>query len=127
MKHARLLAAAVIPLALSAASKPSKDPLAGRVAGPPVDCIDPTFTTSGPTVIDQHTILYGSGRTVYRVTPIGACTNSLDPVSTIIVESYGGQICKNDRFRVLRQGEVIPSPICRFSAFVPYNRPDKAH
>jgi hypothetical protein len=124
MSRARLLAAALLPLALTAAK--NHDPLAGRVAGPPVDCINPTFTTDGPTVIDKQTILYGSGRTVYRVTPTGACTNSLESFSTIINVVYGGQICKNDRFRVLRPGETIPSPFCFYGRFTPFTKPPKA-
>lgn len=123
MIRTRLLAAALLPLALTAAGKQPKDPLAGRVAGPPVDCIDPTFLSSGPTITDQKTILYGSGRTVYRATVIGSCRPSLEPVSTLIVDQFGSQLCRNDRFRVLRQGETIPSPFCRFGPFVPYTRP----
>ena len=124
MTPARLIASMLLPLALTAAAHQPKDRLAGRVAGAPVDCIDPTFT-GGPTIIDRTTIQFESGRTIYRATPIGSCTSSLEPVSTLIVEQFGGELCRSDRFRVLRLGESIPSPFCRFGQFTPYTKPPK--
>jgi hypothetical protein len=121
----RLATAALLPLALTGAAHAPKDQLEGRVAGKPVDCIDPSFTMNGPTIIDRTTIQYESGRTIYRTTPIGSCASSLDPVSTLIIERFGSQLCRNDRFRVLRPGESIPSPVCRFGQFTPYTKAAK--
>jgi hypothetical protein len=113
-----VLAAALLPLAAAA----SDDPLAGRVAGPPERCI-PVSTTNGPNVIDARTILYTrgtSGGIVYRST-IESCP-ALRPLTTLIVDVYGGQVCRNDRFRVLEPGLSIPSAYCRFGDFVPYRK-----
>ena len=115
----RLIALA---LALAAAKD---DPLAGRIAGKPVDCIDVQFT-QGPDIVDAHTILYRqTGRRIWRTGPIGTCPE-LEPVSTLIVEMYGAQLCRNDRFRVRRPGDLIAGPVCRFGAFTPYDKPPTA-
>lgn len=116
---ARLLAAAALALPLLAAKS---DPLAGRVAGTPQDCIT-LSQTNGPSIVDRHTILYteGAGRRIWKTEPIGACP-SLEPLNTLIVEVWGGQLCRNDRFRVLNLGTSIPSAYCRFSQFTPYTR-----
>lgn len=114
----RVAIAAALLLSLTAAAS---DPLAGRVAGKPQQCIDDTLS-SGPNVIDSRTILYGrTGRTIYRAT-IEACP-ALRPTTTLIIERFGGQLCRNDRFRVLEWGTSIPSAPCRFGEFVPYRKP----
>ena len=112
---------ALIALALAAAKD---DPLAGRVAGQPVNCVDIQLT-QGPEIRAAHTILYReTGRRIWRTEPIGTCPG-LQPVSTLIVEMYGAQLCRNDRFRVQRPGETIPGPVCRFGAFTPYDKPPR--
>lgn len=108
-------AALLLPLAAAAS-----DPLAGRVAGAARDCIS-TNLTGGPMIVDDHTILYrANSRVTYRAT-IENCP-ALQPLTTLIVEQYGSQLCRNDRFRVLEPGLSIPSQYCRFGAFVPYTK-----
>lgn len=115
-----LVAALALPL-LAAKS----DPLAGRVAGPPANCIT-LSSTNGPSIIDEHTILYtqGAGGRVWKTGPVGACP-SLEPLTTLVVEVYGSQLCRNDRFRVITPGLAIPSAYCRFTEFTPYDRVKK--
>ena len=113
---------AVLPLLLLSGA--SKDMLAGRVAGKPQQCLD-TFNLGSPTIAGKRTILYQStGKRIWKVQPIGHCT-TLRPFSTLIVQIYGGQICRNDRFQVLEPGQIIASAPCRFGDFVPYDRVDK--
>lgn len=118
----------LIPLALIALAIPSaaadKDFLAGRVAGKPVNCIDPQ-SNNGPTIIDNKTILYNAnGRRLYSTGPVGTCP-SLRPMTTLIVEIRSGQLCHNDLFRVLEPGTTIASAYCRFRPFIPYEKPKK--
>lgn len=115
-------ALALLALALPLVAARS-DPLAGRVAGAPVDCIT-LSSTDGPSVVDAHTILYrrGAGGTIWKTAPVGDCP-SLAPLNPLIVDVWGGQLCRNDRFRVLTPGVSIPSAYCRFDRFVPYTRP----
>ncbi len=116
----RALALLALALPLTAAAS---DPLAGRVAGTPQDCIT-LSSTQGPTIVDAQTILYtqGAGRTIWKTGPVGACP-SLAPLNPLIVEVNGGMLCRNDRFRVLNVGSAIPSAYCRFARFTPYTRP----
>lgn len=117
---ALLLAAALGAPAAIAADR--TDPLAGRTPGPPARCI-PIDSISTPSIVDARTILYAqSGKRIWRTTPVGRCTR-MQPTDTLVVEVFGGQICRNDRFRVLSPGLSIPSAPCRFDAFVPYDKP----
>ncbi|MBO9713570.1 DUF6491 family protein [Sphingomonas sp.] len=108
-------------------SEPSKSDLAlakaleGRTAGKAEECISASFT-SGPEIIDSKTVLYSEvGRTVWRNDIIGDCP-SLKPSETIAIEIHGGQICHNDRFRVIPFGGGIPSAPCRLGKFTPYRK-----
>lgn len=99
-----------------------RDPLAGRVAGQPVDCIGLSQNAS-PVILDQRTILYREGaQRLWRTGPVGSCP-SLRPDHILIVEIFGAQICRNDRFRTLSPNTSIPSGYCRFTRFTPYDRP----
>lgn len=112
------LALAVVALALPAGAS---DPLAGYVAGEPQECVN-LSSVSGPSIVDRHTILYReNGKRIWKTGPVGDCP-SLAPLNTLIVDVYGGQICRNDRFRVLTPGLSIPSAYCRFDRFTPYVR-----
>ncbi len=119
----RPLAALALALPLLAAGS---DPLADRIAGAPQRCI-PLSATNGPSIVDARTILYteGAGRRVWKTGPVGNCP-SLEPLTTLIVDIYGGQLCRNDRFRVLTPGTSIPSAYCRFTEFTPYTRAAEA-
>jgi hypothetical protein len=116
MKRIATLAALAMTLASGRA-----DPLAGRIAGAPVDCIDPS-RLNGPDIVDADTILYRqSGKRIWVSGPVGQCP-SLRTGDTLVVELYGGRLCRNDRFRTITPGISIPSGVCRFRAFVPYDR-----
>ena len=92
--------------------------LAGHVPGKTSECIDPQFA-SGPTVIGHDTLLYHQGSTIWKANVIGPCP-ALDDDVTVISDIWGGQLCKNDRFRVLEHGMSIPSAYCRMGSFEQY-------
>lgn len=109
---------AAIALALPAADS---DPLQGYTPGPPQDCISLSLV-DGPSIVDRNTILYReNGKRIWKTSPVGDCP-SLAPLNTLIVDVYGGQLCRNDRFRVLTPGLSIPSAYCRFDRFTPYTK-----
>ncbi|WP_084582757.1 hypothetical protein [Sphingomonas azotifigens] len=95
--------------------------LGDRVPGKPQDCISPGYT-DGPQIIDTRTLLYRQGARLYRNTLAAECP-SLAPLTTVIVEMRGSQLCRNDQFRVLTPGTTIPSGYCRLGNFTPYTRP----
>ncbi|MBS0478807.1 MAG: hypothetical protein JSR79_05855 [Proteobacteria bacterium] len=119
---------ALIPVLLAgfagvaAPAASDKDPLAGRVAGAPVDCIDRS-QLGGPDIIDNRTILYRQSlKRVWRNDLEAAC-QGLRPTATIIIQVYGGQLCRNDLFQAREPGAIIPGPICRLGKFTPYDLP----
>lgn len=95
--------------------------LGDRVPSKPQDCINPGIT-DGPQVIDSHTLIYRQGSRLYRNDLVSECP-SLAPLTTVIVEMRGSQLCRNDMFRVLTPGTSIPSGYCRLGQFTPYSRP----
>ena len=97
--------------------------LAGHVAGKTVECIDPRMV-DGPEIIDHTTLLYRRGGTIYKANIIGPCP-SLEQGNTVINDVYGGQLCRNDKFRTITPGETIPSPYCRLGGFTEYDRAGK--
>ncbi|OAN63926.1 hypothetical protein A7X12_18520 [Sphingomonas sp. TDK1] len=94
--------------------------MGNRVPGKPQDCINPTFT-DGPQIIDRRTLIYRQGATLYRNDLVSECP-SLAPLTTVIVEMRGSQLCRNDLFRVLTPGTSIPGAYCRMGTFTPYTR-----
>jgi hypothetical protein len=108
----------------AAPAAPRKDPLAGRVAGAPIDCVDQS-RLGGPDIIDNRTILYRESlRRIWRNDLEAACPG-LRPTATLIVEIYGSQLCRNDHIRAREPGSIIPGPICRLGKFTPYDLPKK--
>jgi len=93
---------------------------AGRVAGPPQSCIS-TDQSSGLRAIDEQTLAYGSGRTVY-INRLGGPCPGVQPLSTLIVEVQGTQYCRGDRVRGREIGSIIPGPTCILGSWVPYRR-----
>ncbi|WP_343528873.1 hypothetical protein [Sphingomonas sp.] len=110
-----------LALTLSAARS---DPFAGRVAGKPVQCVDSSTAMSGPTIYDKDLIVIQAGQRLWRAKLRGQCPG-LQPFNTLIIDRWGSQICRNDRFRVLQQGMSIPSQWCFFDGFIPYDRVKK--
>ena len=93
---------------------------AGRVAGEPRTCIS-TDQSSGLRAIDEQTLAYGSGRTVYINRLAGPCPG-IQPLSTLIIEAQGTQYCRGDRVRGREMGSIISGPICILGNWVPYKR-----
>jgi hypothetical protein len=116
---ARFLGGAAALVLLAAGAR--DDPLAGRVAGPPQRCIN-LSTTSGPAIEEDGRIIYRdrAGKRLWVTRSIGTCP-SLRPFNTLVVDLWGSQQCRNDRFRVVTPNISIPSAYCRFDNFVPYD------
>lgn len=111
-------------LVLLAAASPAadRDPLAGRVVGPAEQCVS-LNRIQGPDIQRDGTIIYRqNARRLWVTRPVDPCP-SLRPPATLIVAVYGSRLCRNDRFRVQQTNSIIPGPICRFGAFVPYDLP----
>ena len=96
--------------------------LAGRTARPAVDCI-PNYRTSQMQVIDDWTILFRDGGTVYVQNPRGGC-RGISRGSTILVSRlYGStRLCSGDIQQLIDSSTRMTQGSCVFGPFVPYTR-----
>ena len=96
--------------------------LAGRTPGPALHCI-PNYRTTNMEIIDDSTILFNEGRTVYLQRPRGACNGISSGSFTLVTRPFGvNQLCDGDinHLTDLRTGMLGGS--CVFGPFVPYTR-----
>lgn len=122
MSRTALALAATLPLLAASARAADWDPLAGRIAGPAEQCVS-LDRIQGPDVQTDGTIIYRqNSRRLWMTRPVGPCPGLRPPV-TLIVDVFGSRLCRNDRFRTQRTNSIIPGPVCRFGAFVPYDKP----
>jgi hypothetical protein len=96
--------------------------LAGKVAGEKVSCIN-REPQSNLTVISNNVLLYRvSRKLVYKNDLIGSC-NGLTYGDTMIVRSFGSQLCRGDftSSANLMTGMITGS--CALGDFTPYRTP----
>ena len=96
------------------------DILKGRVAGKPVDCIDPRVN-SETQIVDRTAIVYGWGRTVYLQVPDNARALNRDDV--LVTHLRGsGQLCSIDVVRLHDSSGGWNRGFVGLNKFVPYTR-----
>lgn len=97
--------------------------LAGRVAGKPVNCL-PNYRANDMQIIDDWTILFKGGRTVYLQTPRGGCPGIASRRNVLVTRLWGtGQLCSGDISHLIDPSSGMGGGACVFSEFVPYTRP----
>ncbi len=96
--------------------------LAGRVAGPPQRCID-SFRTTTVHTIDDWTILYDQGQTIYVQNPRGGCPG-LGRGDILVTTQVGpARLCENDLAQTVSPTSRIALGACVFGPFTPYAKP----
>ncbi len=125
-----MLATAVVGLcACATASEPAqrsaKDQatydrmLAGKVPGKVEKCL-PTRRSNDMTVIDDNTILFRDGRTVYVNHPLGGCQSLTRSGSALVTTNFGPQLCRGDLATVVDNSSGMTLGACSLGDFVPY-------
>jgi len=105
------------------AQKELSQALAGRVAGPPVDCIRDFRGDRRMKVIDDSTIIFRAGDVVYVQNPPGGCQSLNRPTSSLVTRMVGrDQLCTGDIHRVVDSTTGIARGSCAFGPFVPYRK-----
>ena len=97
--------------------------LHGKVAQKPVSCLS-NFRSGDMTTIDDGTILFRQGRTVYRNDLNGGSCNGLGSGHyALVTKSFGGGLCRGDiaEVRDVSGGFAVGS--CVMGDFVPYTDP----
>ena len=96
--------------------------MAGKVPGKAEKCL-PTYRSSDMTVIDDDTILFRDGRTVYVNNPPGGCMNLHQSGRALVTRNFGPQLCRGDLAMVVDNTSGITVGSCSLGDFVPYRRP----
>jgi hypothetical protein len=126
------LSAAIILAACSTTdSQPARSPqaeaelakaLAGRVAGTPIRCI-PTYRADDMQIIDDWTILFKDGSTIYLQNPRGGCPGIGSHRNILISRPMpSNQLCSGDIQQLFDPVSNIGGGACVFSDFVPYTK-----
>jgi hypothetical protein len=104
------------------ASKELADALAGRVAGPPQRCIS-TYRTTKVQPIDDFTILYDQGSTIYVQNPRGGCPGVGSGSDVLVTRQVTNQICDGEIAQTVDLTSRVARGGCVFGPFVPYTKP----
>lgn len=98
--------------------------LAGRVAGPPVDCLPHSRSTGDMQIIDDWTILFKDGSTVYLQSPRGGCPGIASHRNILVTRLRGTtQLCNGEISNLVDPATGIGGGACVFSKFIPYRKP----
>jgi hypothetical protein len=124
-------AAALVASCSTAPAQEARDPkaqrhldeeLAGRTAGPPVRCL-PQYRANDMQIIDDNTILFKDGRTIYVQHPHGGCPGIAFGNYTLVTRLYGtAQLCDGDIQRLVDFRTGMGGGSCVFSPFIPYKK-----
>ena len=96
--------------------------LRGRVAGEQVRCL-PYFGSTDVQVIDDWTILFKQGGTVYVQNPAGGCSGIGSHRNTMVSRVWGnGQVCSGDIQHLVDLNSGIGGGACVFGPFTPYRK-----
>lgn len=102
------------------AQKELEKALAGRVPGKPVSCIA-SYRARDMQIIDDWTILFKDGRTVYVQNPRGGCPGIASHGNVLVNRPFGTtDLCSGDINRLIDSSTGIGGGACVFSEFVPY-------
>lgn len=93
--------------------------LAGKVPGRAEKCL-PTYRSNDMTIIDDNTILFRDGRTVYVNHPLGGCNNLQQSGRALVTRNVGPQLCRGDLATVIDNTSGMSVGACSLGDFVPY-------
>lgn len=113
--------ASCVALPPSAGIEGPPSELAGRAAGAPQQCVliqqlDALRVSDN----NRHTLLYGSGRTIWANQLGRECTFGTNDL--LVTEPIGSHYCRGDIVRSFDRLSRIPGPSCVLGNFVPYTR-----
>ena len=95
--------------------------LEGKVAQRAVSCL-PRFRSSDMQVIDDGTLLFRDGRTVYRNDLNGGTCSGLRSGNTLVTRQFG-PLCRGDIAHVVNVSTGMTLGSCVIGDFVPYSMP----
>jgi len=104
------------------AQKELDEALAGRTPGQPVRCIR-NYATNQMQAIDDWTILYRDGPTIYVQNPHGGCPGLGNGSRALVTRQIvTHDLCDGDFNAMVDLVSKSPGGACIFGPFVPYNK-----
>jgi hypothetical protein len=96
--------------------------LAGKVAGPPQDCIS-TINANDMVWLDHSTVAFKRGSNLVYVNHFnGGCDNYADRYA-LVTRQVTGQLCRGDIAQLVDPVAHYALGSCNFGEFIPYRRP----
>jgi hypothetical protein len=105
------------------AEKRLAEAIEGRVAGTPVSCMPNYRSATQMQIIDDNTLVFHDGNTVYVQNPPGGCRGLGIGGYTLVTREFGAsQMCAGDINNLvdIRNGMIGGS--CVFGPFIPYRK-----
>lgn len=93
--------------------------IAGKVAGQPITCL-PSYKRNEMVTIDDGTVAFKNGRTVYVNKLIGECSGLDSGFYALVTNSSGPGLCRGDIARVTDVRTGMTAGSCAMGDFVPY-------
>jgi hypothetical protein len=97
--------------------------IAGRVAGPPVDCIQQRAIDSAE-VLDGTAIVYRDGSRLYVNRPDSGA-ESLDSDDILLTDTHSPDLCSIDVVRLIDRTSRFEKGFVGLGKFVPYSKPGR--
>lgn len=94
---------------------------AGKAAGKPFSCL-PSYRGGNMVTIDDRTVAFKTGSTVYVNHLIGECPNLSSGFYTLVTRSSGPGLCRGDIAKVADVSTGMVLGACAIGDFVPYTR-----
>lgn len=96
--------------------------LKGRTAGKPTNCVRNTRGAQSMQIINDNTILFRSGGTVYLQRPDGGCPGIKNGRYTLVLRQFGDEVCQGDIHQLVDLSSGVSRAGCVFGPFIPYRK-----
>jgi hypothetical protein len=128
LRLAAILGGSLLSVAVVSNAKPDAGAdalakaLAGRTAGPATRCV-PDFRSSEMKIVDDNTIIFGQGKTVYLQRPVGGCPGLGMGGNSLVARQFAtNRMCQGDINEVVDVRNGITVGSCVFEPFIPYTK-----
>lgn len=93
--------------------------LAGKTPGEPRRCL-PMYRTRDMVVIDDYTIVFRDGRTIYINQPLGGCSRLGHGNYALVTRTFNSELCRGDIAQVVDPTSGVFAGSCAMGDFIPY-------
>jgi hypothetical protein len=97
--------------------------LAGKSPGKPISCLQ-HYQSNDMVVVDENTVVFKAGRTIYRNDfQGGTCNNLGQGHYALVTKTSGSGLCRGDIGQIVDTTAGITVGSCVMGDFVPYTAP----